>query len=339
MWMTPMRRRRLRFVNVLPISSRRFGTGIWGQTMKRFFNEFIVLAPVILIGLAGSLRAADNTDIADPTTAPTNFPRINPDLPTLFIIGDSTVKNGHDNGAGNMWGWGHSIADYFDLSKINLQNRALGGTSSRSYLTSKLWDRVLRDMKPGDFVLMQFGHNDGGAIDKGPKPGRLPRSSMPGNGEETKDITIAQTGEKETVHTYGWYLRKYISDARAKGATPIVCSLIPRNSWKDGKVGRATNGYAKWAAEAARQEGAGFIDLNAITADEYDKEGQEKVTAAYFPSVPEHTHTTQAGAELNARSVISGLKGIKDCPLCKYFTPAAEKISPAPAEEVVQPAK
>src|SRR4051812_245110 len=133
--------------------------------------------------------AADSTAVADPSTAPTVHPKLNPNLPTLFLIGDSTVKNGHDDGAQNMYGWGNPIANYFDPTKINVQNRALGGRSSRSYYTEGLWDKVLADVKPGDFVLMQFGTNDGGSIDKPIAPGRPSRASIHGSGDETKDVT------------------------------------------------------------------------------------------------------------------------------------------------------
>jgi len=66
------------------------------------------------------------------------------------------------------------------------------------------------------------------------------------------------------VHTYGWYIKKFISDAKAKGATPIVLTMIPRNEFRDGKVRQATNDYSKWAKESAEQGGPFFIDLNAI---------------------------------------------------------------------------
>src|SRR5882757_4650363 len=79
-----------------------------------------------------------------------------PSNPTLFIIGDSTIKNGSGKGADGLWGWGDPIADHFDKTKINVVNRALGGRSSRTYLTEGLWEKVLANMKTGDFVLMQF---------------------------------------------------------------------------------------------------------------------------------------------------------------------------------------
>lgn len=226
-------------------------------------------------------------------------------LPTLWIIGDSTVRN-HTPG---QVGWGDPIADLFDPAKIIVQNRALGGRSSRTFFTEGLWDKVLSRIKPGDFVLMQFGHNDGGPL-AGPKA----RASLKGAGDQTQDVTDEKTGEKETVHTYGWYLKRYVTDANAKGATPIVLSPIPRNIWKDGKVARASKDYGKWAGEAAAAEGAAFIDLNEIIASRYEAAGQEKVALEYFGPT-DHTHTTAAGAQLNAECVVEGIRGLKHCRL------------------------
>ena len=222
------------------------------------------------------------------------------ELPTLYIIGDSTVKNGSGKGADGLWGWGDPIAAYFDPAKIKVVNRALGGRSSRTYFTEGLWAKVLADMKAGDFVLMQFGHNDGG-----PLTGGRGRASLKGNGEETQELTDDKTGKKETVHTYGWYLRRFIADTKAKGATPVVCSLIPRKIWKDGKIVRNSDSYQKWAAEVAAQEQVGYIDLNEIIAAKYDALGPEKVEPLFGD---EHTHTSRAGAELNADCVLEGLR-------------------------------
>ena len=78
------------------------------------------------------------------------------------------------------------------------------------------------------------------------------------------------------------------ADAKAKGAIPIVLSLIPRNDWKDGKVLRAFPGYGQMAKDAAQSGGAAFVDLNGITADKYDALGEAAVKP-FFPN--EHTHT------------------------------------------------
>ena len=236
-----------------------------------------------------------------------------PQLPSLFIIGDSTVKNG----TAGMQGWGTPIADYFGKTKINVYNRALGGRSSRTFYTEGLWDAVAKEMKPGDFVLMQFGHNDGGSLRQNN------RASLKGNGEETEEVTAAD-GKKETVHTFGWYMRRYVADAKAKGATPIVLSLIPRNDWNGGKVSRAAPGYGQMAKDAAEAGGAAFVDLNEITARRYEEMGEAKVKEL-FPN--EHTHTSPAGAAINAASVVAGLKGLKDCALCRFFSPKAAEVA------------
>src|SRR5262249_31764508 len=145
-------------------------------------------------------------------------------VPTLFLIGDSTVRNGKGDGANGQWGWGDLIGPFFDRTKINVMNSAISGRSSRTYMTDGHWDQVLGRLKPGDFVMMQFGHNDGGEINDTSRA----RGTLRGTGPETQEIDNLLTKQHETVHTFGWYLRKFIADTKARGATPIVCSLIPR---------------------------------------------------------------------------------------------------------------
>jgi lysophospholipase L1-like esterase len=235
-----------------------------------------------------------------------------PALPTLFLIGDSTVRNGHGDGANNQLGWGEPLVDHFDTARINVVNRAVGGLSSRTYLTQGHWARVLAMLKPGDFVLMQFGHNDSGPLDDAARA----RGTLPGAGPETKEIDNPITKRHEVVHTYGWYLRRFVEDARAKGATPIVCSLVPRKTWKDGRIVRNSTTYQKWAAGVASSEQAPFIDLNEIVAAKYDALGPAKVDPLFGD---EHTHTSRPGAELNADSVVEGLTQIPGLGLMGYL--------------------
>jgi len=224
-----------------------------------------------------------------------------PKLPTLFLIGDSTVRNGRADGANGQWGWGEPLFDRFDPNKVNVVNRAIGGLSSRTFLTQGWWDKVLAMMKPGDVVLMQFGHNDSGPLDDAARA----RGTLKGTGDETREIDNPITRQREVVHAYGWYLRKYVMDTKAKGATPIVCSLVPRKIWKDGKIVRNSDSYQKWAAEVAAQDHVGYIDLNELIASKYDALGPEKVDPLFGD---EHTHTSRAGAELNADCVVEGLR-------------------------------
>ena len=240
----------------------------------------------------------------------------NPKLPNLWIIGDSTVRNGEGDGANGQWGWGDEIAPYFNTDKINVVNRAVGGRSSRTYYHFH-WARVLSMIKPGDVVLMQFGHNDSGPLDD---PARA-RGTLPGNGEETRQIDNPITRKREVVHTYGWYLRQMIEETRAKAATPVVLSLVPRKIWKDGKIRRES--YVQWACEAARQEHALFVNLNEIVAEQYDAMGPQTVDGLFGDP---HTHTDLAGAKLNAKSVIEGLKGLKHDPLKRYLSKDGRRV-------------
>jgi lysophospholipase L1-like esterase len=250
-----------------------------------------------------------------------NFPA-NTNLPSLFLIGDSTVRNGQGKGDGGQWGWGDQLAPFFDTSKINVVNRALGGTTSRTFYRD-FWPRTLALIKPGDFVLMQFGTN-GGQVNDAARA----RGELHGIGDESQDITNRVTKKFETVHTFGWYEMKMIAEARAKGATPMICSLIPRNTWRDGKAARSgTNSAAGWAAEAARAANVPFIDLNEIIARQYDALGQEKVNDLFVANAG--PHTSLAGAQTNAICVVSGLKASKENPLVKYLLENANGVAPA----------
>ncbi|RYZ62876.1 MAG: rhamnogalacturonan acetylesterase, partial [Chitinophagaceae bacterium] len=214
--------------------------------------------------------------------------------PVLYIIGDSTVRNGNGTGQNQQWGWGSFVAPYFDTTKISVENHAIGGRSSRTFITEGRWDKILAKLKSGDYVILQFGHNDGGPLDDTARA----RGSIRGIGDESKTIYNPIHKKEEVVHSYGWYLRKYIREAKAKGAIPVVCSPIPRNQWKEGKVVRSADSYSGWAEQVATQERAAFIDLNDIVATRYEALGSDAVNA-FFPV--DHTHTNKEGAELNAQ--------------------------------------
>ena len=251
----------------------------------------------------------------------------NPKLPTFFIIGDSTVRNGQADGSNGQWGWGEPIVAYFDTTKINVVNRALGGLSSRTYLTFGYWDRLLPMLKAGDVVIMQFGHNDSSPVNDNSRA----RGTIKGTGEEVEEIENILTKQHEVVHSYGWYLRKFIADTIAKGATPIVCSPVPRKVWKEGKIVTNASDYAKWAADVASSSKVGFVDLNEIIARKYEALGPEKVEPLF---ADERTHTSLAGAELNAESVVAGLKALKKNPLARYFSEKGKAVKKAKLDKL-----
>ncbi|AHF15138.1 rhamnogalacturonan acetylesterase [Niabella soli DSM 19437] len=235
--------------------------------------------------------------------------------PVLYIIGDSTVKNGSGKGADQLWGWGSVINAFFDTSRISVVNKAIGGRSSRTFITEGRWEEILKNLKKGDYVLMQFGHNDSSPLDDTARA----RGTIKGIGDEHKDIYNPIRKVNETVYTYGHYMRQFVNDAKAKGAIPVICSPVPRDNFKEGKVARGNKDYGLWAKQVAEQTGAFFIDLNNRIADVYDQMGNEEVNK-FFPK--DHTHTNKEGAVVNARLVAAGVKDLSGCGLKKYLLKA-----------------
>ena len=239
----------------------------------------------------------------------TNVPKdtpLNPKLPTLFIVGDSTARNG-----ANL-GWGDHLDHYFDTTKINIANRAIAGRSSRTYINEGHWTKTLAEMKPGDYMLFQMGHNDGGDLG-----GAKPRGEIKGIGDESQDIPqIAGplAGTTETVHAYGWYVRKYVAEARAKGVTPIFLTITIRNIWKDGKIERDM-GYTAYIHDLSEELHVPVADMSTLEADYLESLGPEK-TAVLFPI--DHTHTSAAGAQMNAHMVATSLENIHS-PVAAYL--------------------
>lgn len=266
--------------------------------------------------------------------SPTDFAAVNPKLPSLVIAGDSTASTG-DNA---HRGWGAVLMDYFDPAKVNIVNRAIGGRSFRSFYGEGSWQKLVDGLKPGDFVIIEFGHNDGGPVADGPA-----RGDLPGTGDDTQVVT-KPNGSTETVHSYGWYTRTFIRDVKAKGATPIVSSTTVRNMWtnpkatfrdsvitekKDGydasadRVERGMGHMLEWARQVAAEEKVAFLDHSNITADVYEKIGREE-TAKYFPA--DHTHTSTDGAAKNAETLIAGLKAIPGMPLVDFLNDKGRAI-------------
>ena len=251
--------------------------------------------------------------------------------PVVFITGDSTVKN-NDKDSDGMWGWGAVANTVFDETKIDIVNAAMAGRSCRSYLNEGRWERVYNSLKPGDFVLIQFGHNDISPIDKPKYRGAIATAQdtchvyrMEAAKEDlTKQNVIdqklksnTQVGSYEVVYSFGWYLKKFIQDVREKGATPILVSLTPRNEWPNGKIERRNDTYGKWYREVVEATGVEFVDLHNITADFLDKKcGSKEKAMKYFNH--DHTHTSLLGAKTNAQSIAKGLRA-NGSELAKYL--------------------
>ncbi len=247
--------------------------------------------------------------------------------PVLFFTGDSTVKNSDKDDDG-MWGWASQAQTVFDETKITLCNAGRAGRSTRSFVREGLWEKVYNSLQPGDFVTIQFGHND-----ICPITDRKARGVIPGT-KDTLHVFKMYDDSYEVVYSFGWYLKKMIDDVREKGATPILLSLTPRNEWPGGKIERRDDTYGKWYREVVEETGVEFIDIHNISADFLDRKfakknisddkekAKEQIKAIkekagrYFKQ--DHTHASKLGAQMNAQSFARGLKE-KGSELAKYL--------------------
>ena len=236
-----------------------------------------------------------------------NVTGLNAALPTLFIAGDSTAATGN----ATTRGWAAVLVDYFDTTKVNLVNRGVGGARFNTYMGAT-WDGLLAAVKPGDFVVIQFGHNSG---------------PLPGIGE---DVQGAGAGRGTTsMHTHGWYLRKFIADVQAKKATPIAATLTLRDLWKDGKVERlkeqvvGQGAMSDWTRQVAAAGKVLLVDHSNIIGDILDKLGPVEGDKLFGDH---YLHTNTAGAIVNCEAFISGLKTLPDMPLVNYLNDKGKAV-------------
>lgn len=255
----------------------------------------------------------------------------------IFLCGDSTGKN-KDNDPNNMWGWGALAYTVFDESKCTFINCAKAGRSTRTYLNDNRWEEVYQTLRPGDYVLIQFGHNDIGGIDKEKERGVIATAT------DTCHVYKSHaSGKYEVVYSFGWYLKKIIQDCKEKGATPIILSFTPRNEWHAGSgkvegmlypikekknrqyIERRNDNYiVEWDKKIAEDMGVEFVDVHNISADFLDQkfgktkstEKAKKQAETYFNH--DHTHTSFTGACNNAMSLAKGLKK-NNSPLKAYL--------------------
>lgn len=255
----------------------------------------------------------------------------------IFFCGDSTGKN-EDKKPDGMWGWGSQAYTVFDEAKCTFINCAKAGRSTRTFLLEDRWEEVYRTLRPGDYVLLQFGHNDIGGIDKDKERGVIPAAK-----DTSKVFHLKSNGKNLVVYSFGWYIHKMIQDCKEKGAIPVVLSFTPRNEWHTGKgelkgkfypvkeeagkqyIERRSDKYiVEWDKQVADANGAEFVDVHNISADSLDKlfskcktaeEAKQKANE-YFNH--DHTHTSLKGARNNALSLAKGLRAINS-PLVQYL--------------------
>jgi lysophospholipase L1-like esterase len=281
--------------------------------------------PAVLLFAVPILAALAAAQPAPPPELRVQAERIDPKLPTIFIAGDSTAAPD----GGPIMGWGVPFARYFNPQRMNVVNRSRAGRSSRTFETEGLWDQLAARLKPGDIVLIQFGHNDPGPINDD----RRARGSLPGLGEESQAIDNRLTHRPEVVRTFGHYERDFIASTRAHGAIPVLLSPTVRNIWKNGRIELNMGHYREWTAELARREHVDYIDFSHLAAARFEALG-EKATGVLFPR--DHTHTGPQGADLNAAVAVAGLKAVFGPGFSRYLSSPGQAVPEAAPQDVLR---
>ncbi|KAK2056462.1 GDSL-like Lipase/Acylhydrolase [Colletotrichum caudatum] len=213
--------------------------------------------------------------------------------PTLFLCGDSTMARSSD---AQMDGWGQYVGKYLNIAVVN---RAIGGRSSRSFWNEGRFQSVANEVKAGDIVVIEFGHNDVGS----PRSNDNGRSVCPGEGTET--CISDKTGE--TVYTFVFYVIQAARLMTAKGATVVLSSQTPKNQWAtgtwDGTPSRFVAMQQK-AANALALPAVTFVDHHQAVSNMYRKLGSSAVRALY---IKDNTHTSPAGADLSAQAFVQAI--------------------------------
>ncbi|KAF8339063.1 SGNH hydrolase-type esterase domain-containing protein [Cantharellus anzutake] len=208
--------------------------------------------------------------------------------PTLYLIGDSTIAP-HDASEG-IQGWGVEVTPFFQ--GINIVNKAASGRSARSYIREGKWADVQSSLISGDYVLIQFGHNDGG------NPLKSDRAPVYGtNDSVTQNVTLSD-GTTEIVHTFTYYLYYHLT----MQCYTIIASQTPDNPY-DNSTTIAYNPprFVAYAKEVASLKDIPYVDHFSAVIWIFAKLGETTVDE-FYPR--DHTHTNMAGAQQVARAFI-----------------------------------
>lgn len=281
---------------------------------------------------------ADSIDIANQVRpVPGSSRRGN--NPVLFLVGNSTMRTGTlGNGNNGQWGWGFYAHEYYDENKITVENHALGGTSPRTFYTM-LWQPVLEAVKKGDYVFLELGHNDNGPIDSI----RARSSYRPDGKLEVKEDSISiynkVTRKQETVYTFGGYMRRFINEIRAKGATPILFTLTPRNDYEADnpkRIQRKLSDFTPAIFAIGKETNTPVIDLNDISATKLEQYGPWKANYHFYL---DKIHSSAYGARMNAASAAEGILASNDPQVAFLKSCLNDRVNPKRCDQNRQQGK
>ncbi|MES2475993.1 MAG: rhamnogalacturonan acetylesterase [Verrucomicrobiota bacterium] len=220
--------------------------------------------------------------------------------PTLYLIGDSTMADKPRMDLPER-GWGQLFAEFI-VAPATLDNRALNGRSTLSFIQEKHWAAVLRSLQPGDWVIIQFGHND----QKADKP---------------KQYAAADG-------TYRDHLRRFIAETRKKQTHPILATSVVRRKWENGTFIDTLGEYPAAARAVAAEENVPLLELHDLTFKMESSAGVEGSKKFHFPG--DDTHFSETGAREVAALAAAEIHRLK-LPLMKWVAtqPVSKQNPPA----------
>jgi len=225
----------------------------------------------------------------------------------IFLAGDSTIAI-KETKAFPETGWGMPFVQFWD-STVTVVNKARNGRSTKTFLSEGLWKSIMNEAKEGDYVIIQFGHND---------------------------ESVEKKERYSTPDTFKMNLNRFIKETKEKKATPILLTPVSRRKFdKDGKAVATHEPYAALVREVAKETGVLFIDLDEKSKALYQQFGSEyskllflQLQPGEHPNYPEgrndNTHFNELGARLIAQIVLKELKGLNIELTDRVFIPPAK---------------
>jgi len=216
-------------------------------------------------------------------------------VPTIFLLGDSTVC---DQPLEPYASWGQMLTRFFG-SNVAIANNAESGESLRSSLGAKRLDKVLSVMKPGDYLLIQYGHND----------------------EKEKGEGVG------AFTTFKASLKYFVEEAKKKGGIPILITPVQRRTFgENGKLTNSHGDYPQAVRQAAKEESVPLIDLNAMSTKLYEALGKDGSGVLFKQG--DGTHHNNYGAYELAKCIVQGIKANK-LPMAKYLVNGLSTFDPS----------
>jgi lysophospholipase L1-like esterase len=233
------------------------------------------------------------------------------EVPTVFLAGDSTVTDQPDEPTAS---WGQMLPRFFKPGVV-VANHAESGETLKSFLSGLRLAKILSQLRPGDYLFLQFGHND--------QKRQWPQTYV------------------EARTTYRAYLRAFLAEARLRGATPVLVTSMQRRSFDaQGKIKNTHGDFPAAVREAAREDHVALIDLDRASTAFYEALGPDRAPLAFSDGGKDATHHDNYGAYELAKAVVQGIRDA-DLPLAQFIADdfaGFDPTRPDPPETFALPA-